>query len=171
MFLMAITGGLIGVYLLLLHSFPFLFGTPRAFVTSRIVLDLLGIFAVSLVGYIVAFSITDIFWSNRFLHGFGGGFMAVFVCYFAARQGLPQITKLQFASFAILIATTLGVGNEIMEFVLQHYGGIIFAEHVEDTWLDLVSNSIGIIIGIMLLTPFVPNAWAPHSFYGDTSGK
>jgi hypothetical protein len=115
------------------------------------------IVALSFFGYFVAFAIQDQELSNRFLHAFGGGFLGFLTCFLAAKDSSVVINKFQFFIFSVLIVIALGVANEILEFLLQNYVGIVFATSVNDTWLDLISNTIGIFIASAIFIPLVRN--------------
>ncbi|MDB5266221.1 MAG: hypothetical protein JWN89_36 [Parcubacteria group bacterium] len=93
--------------------------------------------------------------ANRIQHGLCGGFLALVVCFLAIRDSKVVINKFQFFVFTALVVTALGVGNEILEFVLQHYLGFVMSTTIEDTWLDLISNSIGIILAASITVPFL----------------
>lgn len=108
---------------------------------------------LSFIGYYIAFSIPDFEWSNRFLHAFGGGFMAFLVCYLAARNSGVPMNKFQFFVLSALTVIALGVANEIMEFIMQNYAGMNFTTTINDTWLDLISNTIGLLVAAIILTP------------------
>lgn len=123
---------------------------------------------ITALGFLMLFIVTLIpseYWGNRFQHAFAGGFMAVLVCYLAARDlqlnMQLQITRLQFVVLAILLTTTLGVGNELAEFIFQEYVQIFsyqFSATIIDTWLDLASNTFGALVGVIAFTPFIQNS-------------
>ena len=50
---------------------------------------------------------------------------------------------------------SLGVANEIMEFILQNYAGFTFSTSINDTWYDLTSNVVGSIISALCFLPFI----------------
>ena len=83
--------------------------------------------------------------------------MAIVVCFLAIKDSGVRVRKFQFLIISILVATALGVMNEILEFFLQNYFGFISSATVNDTWLDLISNTVGILIATTILTPFVDN--------------
>ncbi len=98
--------------------------------------------------------ISDPEWSNRTLHTFGGGFLIVLVTFFAIKDSGTKINVFQFIIIGISIAALFGIANEIFEFILQNYFGFIFADSINDTWLDLISNSIGSILASVFIVPF-----------------
>lgn len=135
--------------------FPFFFINQTVRVTSKSFVSLLTIFILSILGYVVAFSIPDPEFGNRILHGFGGGFMGLLVCFLVIKDTKLQLGKFQFVIFSLLVVAALGVANEILEFFLQNYLGRIFAQSVNDTWYDLTSNLIGSLIAALLFVPFI----------------
>jgi glycopeptide antibiotics resistance protein len=88
---------------------------------------------------------------------FGGGFLSLLICFLATRNSKTSLSKFQFFIISSLIVSTMGVANEIIEFLLQNYTNLdfTFAQTINDTWLDLISNTIGALLGAILLTPFV----------------
>ena len=99
---------------------------------------------------IVVWIIPDPALSNRIQHAFAGGFAAYLVCILVVRDLKLPMRQFQFVVFSILTVTALGVGNEVAEFMFQEYIPLfpfLFAETPIDTWLDLVSNSVGIAVG------------------------
>ena len=78
--------------------------------------------------------------SNRVLHTFGGGFLIVVVAFLAIKDSRIRITSFQFLVISVAIAAVFGVANEIVEFFLQNQFGFVFANSINDTWLDLVSS-------------------------------
>ncbi len=93
--------------------------------------------------------------ANRIEHAFGGGFLAFLVCYLVARDLGRPITRFQFFALSFLVVTALGVANEILEFYAQEYFGVILAKNLNDTWLDLISNTVGAFIGASLFVPLL----------------
>ena len=98
--------------------------------------------------------VPDTFWANRLQHAFGGGFMALVVYIFALRDSDISLRIFQAVIFGILIVTALGVGNELLELTLQTFTGVQFTHYLTDTWLDLLSNTVGVLAGAFLLFPW-----------------
>ncbi len=90
---------------------------------------------------------------NRFLHALGGGFMVVLVCFLAIKNLQFGISKFQFIVVSALTATAFGVANELLEFFLENYFGLVSNVSLNDTWLDLASNTVGILVALFILTP------------------
>ncbi len=157
MYLIAITFSLCISYFILFFLFPYFFENkvPKIGLKSLVSVGL--IFILSFLGYFTAFNIHDPELSNRFLHGFGGGFMALFVCFLAARDSGVHVKRFQFVLFSLLVVTALGVANEILEFILQNYIRMVFSISINDTWLDLISNTVGMLIAVVGLAPFINN--------------
>ena len=72
--------------------------------------------------------------------------MAMLVCYRAMKDAHLKISRFQFVALSLLLATAMGVANELMEFSIQTTAGIIFAPNTMDTWLDLTSNTVGMVV-------------------------
>jgi hypothetical protein len=155
MYLLLITVGLCFVYFFAEHLFNLFFEKHRAHLSKRTFSSVAIIIASSLSGYVISSLIPDVTLGNRFLHMFGGGFLAIMVCYLVVRDSRIHISKFQFFVFSFFVVTSLGVANEIIECILQNYAGMLFAPSVNDTWLDLISNMIGIILGSIVFTPFI----------------
>jgi|SRR3989344_3978287 len=111
------------------------------------------IFATIII-FSVNSSIANPLFANRFQHAFGGGFLAFFVCFLAMKKSGIIINRFQFFCFSFLVVIALGVASEILEYFLQNYFSFYLAETINDTWLDLISNSTGIIAASLLLVPF-----------------
>lgn len=158
MFLSCITIGLVSVYLINFFFLPRFFDSAlfdeklKPSITSIVCIVLL-----SIIGYGISFSILDEALSNRFLHGFGGGFMAAFSISLSFRDMGFQGSALQYSVFLLFGVSFLGVCHEITEFLLQvtevtHH---LYATTITDTWLDLLSNTTGCVLGILLLFPLI----------------
>ena len=87
---------------------------------------------------------------NRILHLLGGGFLALLLCYLAERDEKLPINRSQFIILNFSLAMTLGVANEILEFLLQNYAGLSISTSINDTWLDLISNACGAAMACFL---------------------
>lgn len=156
MYLLAITVGLCAAYFGLMFLFSMIFTNKFPVIPQkRSVFSVIVIALLSIVGYVISFSIPDPNLSNRFLRGFGGGFLAFLVCFLAVRDARIPVSRFQFFVFSFLVVTTLGVANEIAEFFLQTVTGIVYTPTITDTWLDLSSNTVGIMIAAACFTPFI----------------
>lgn len=155
MYLVAITLSLCISYFTLSFIFPFFLENRLLKIGLKSLVSIGLIFILSFLGYFIAFNIQDSELGNRFLHGFGGGFMALLVCFLVVKDSGLQIRKFQFIFLSLLTVTALGVANEILEFFLQNYAGMTFSTSVNDTWLDLISNTVGMLIAVISFTPFV----------------
>lgn len=152
MYLLVLTLSLCVLYIILLFLFPLFFENRVGTVRSNALASVCIITFLSFFGYFVSFSIQDQDFSNRFLHAFGGGFLGFLTCFLAARDSKSVINKFQFFILSVLIVTALGVANEIAEFLLQNYTEMVFATTINDTWLDLASNTIGILTASIFFT-------------------
>lgn len=155
MYLGALVVGLCVSYLGLLILFRAFFQSDWGGLRFASMRSIVFITALTIVSYGVSISIQDAEVSNRVLHALGGGFVAYFVCFRVAKDARLQINQLQFFVFSALIVTAMGVGNEVAEFVLQNYTELVFADSINDTWLDLISNSVGILAAAVLCSPFL----------------
>lgn len=75
--------------------------------------------------------------------------------FLSLRDAKVNVSFWKSAILVFLLTTTFGVFNEILEFIGQKYTTIVFANSIEDTWLDLTSNTIGILIGIFISLLFI----------------
>ncbi len=113
------------------------------------------IFLLASIVFIAMNIVEDRQIANRIEHAFGGGFLAFMVCYLVARDMARPITRFQFFVLSFLVVTALGVANEILEFFAQEYFGVVLAKNLNDTWLDLISNTIGAFIGAAAFVPLL----------------
>lgn len=157
MYLLILPIGFCVSYFILLFLFSFFFENKTARVTKKSFSSVALVVFLIFSTYIVTFQIPDTELANRVLHGFGGGFLAFLLCFLVTKDGNLQIGKFRFFIFSALIVTAMGVVNEIMEYIIQNYGslGLIFTDSINDTWLDLVSNAIGMAIASICFVPFV----------------
>lgn len=95
----------------------------------------------------IVFLIKDPELANRFQHAIAGGFLAMLISYLAFKDSQVEINKLQIILLSALVVTFLGVLNEILEFIIQINTNLVFADNLNDTWLDLTSNFFGIMLG------------------------
>lgn len=115
------------------------------------------ILVLSLVVNKLALLIVDREFGNRVMHAFGGGFLAFLNCFLIVKNLKLKMKIFQFVLFSFLIVMSLGIANELVEFVLQSNTPLIFANSINDTWLDLTSNLVGAILAIGIFTPFIRN--------------
>ncbi|MBI4086896.1 hypothetical protein HY416_02855 [Candidatus Kaiserbacteria bacterium] len=154
-YLVAITVGLCATYAALLLFLPFFFNKVRRRIPMRtIIVSITSIILLSVAGYAVALSISDLQLGNRVLHGFGGGFMAFFACFLAARDSGVSVGRTRFFIMAALIVTALGVLNELAELFLERCCDLPLPETLDDTWLDLLSNTVGLLFAALCFVPF-----------------
>lgn len=142
-------------YLILLFGIPFFFDSSFPRVHRNSIASIAYIFAFYFVVLVLSSSISDPELANRILHTLGGGSLVVLICFLATRDSGQRISKFQFFVIGICIATLFGVANEMFEFVLQNNFGLMFANSINDTWLDLISNTTGVLLATACLTPFI----------------
>jgi hypothetical protein len=120
------------------------------------VISVLLVVAISVLVYLISFIIPNPQLSNRIVHMFGGGFLAFLVCFLAAHDSHLQIDRRRLFLLCFMLVTTLGVVNEIAEYFLQTYFHLVSANTATDTWLDLISNTLGILLAGVVFLPFWP---------------
>jgi uncharacterized membrane-anchored protein len=155
MYIISIAPLLCLTYLILLRFYPHLFNQPRRETSIHRIWTVCAIIlAVETVFFSISFSLgSNVGIGNRLLHAMGGGFTAFLVSYFATRDSGVQLTRIQFFIISALVVTALGVGNELAEFFFQETIGTISAQSTIDTWQDLLSNTIGLILAASIFTP------------------
>ncbi len=122
------------------------------------VYSLIIITSVSLFIYWYSQKIIDLDFGNRILHSLGGGLVAYLVGVLSVVDKKISISRLSFFVLSLLLISTLGVVNEIVEYILQNCFHLLnAAETINDTWLDLISNTFGILLGAILFTPLISN--------------
>ncbi len=158
MYLLLITFGMCLTYICLFFLFSFFFKNTITPLNRTFLYSFFYIIIFSFIVFSISFGIPNHELGNRILHTFGGGFLSFFVCFLVVKDSNLQIRRFQFFVFSFLIAMSLGIFNEIIEFFLQNYAHIIFAITPHDTWLDLMSNCLGALIASICFVPFVKNA-------------
>ncbi len=154
LYLVFITIALCFGYFLLPLVFSLFAGRGKRVSFKRRLCSLVTLVVASAIGYTLAFQIADEELSNRVTHALGG-FFSVTLGYLVVRDFGFVFSKIAFLVLVGLIATALGVGNEILEYFLQNHLAYISADNINDTWLDLISNTVGIAVAALILTPFV----------------
>ncbi len=162
MYLLFLMVGFGLTYALLHFLFSFFFedaGVRR--VQDRIsFFSMAGIMCLNLLVFLISHAVPDRELGNRVLHVFGGGFLAFLVCFLVVRDSGLRIGRFRFFVFSFLLTVALGVANELVEFLLQRYFWVVFAQTLTDTWLDLLSNVFGALIAAACLVPFVKSGKA-----------
>jgi len=149
------TFGLCVAYYVIFKIFTVFFSAEKARISIASIRSVVIILVISVLGYIITFKITDLELGNRVLHIVVGGFLVTLICFLVVKDGGFQINKLQFFIFSLFVVTAFGVFNEHIEYFLQTYVRVLFYSNPRDTWLDLLSNSIGIISANIILLPFI----------------
>jgi hypothetical protein len=155
MYLLVITLGLGLSYLCLKFVFSWFFLQTDKVSNQRKIFSFGLICFFSLLVYFLVSQIPSVELANRLLHGLGGGFLAFFVCYLVVRDNHFIINKIQFFILSALLVTALGVANEIIEFIMQNYWQFTMAPSINDTWLDLISNSVGLLMAGAIFVPCI----------------
>lgn len=154
-YLVTITLSMGLTYYILLAVYAYFFEKRLPLLTQKSLVSIALIILFSIISLVITLMITDPWWSNRFLHAVGGGFLAFLVCFLAAKDAQVSISKFQFFIFSMLTVTSLGVVNEIAESFLQNYTHFVFATEINDTWLDLISNTIGAFFAAICFVPLL----------------
>ena len=146
MFLIPIVGLLVA-YIFIFALFSLFFENKRSFKNKLVLRSVIYPIFMSSVIYFFIFNTLDPFfgWGNRLVHALNGGFITFFLCFLVAKDGDFKINRFQFFIFSFLLVTAFGVFYEIFEFVAQHFFHIEMVIGIEDTWLDLISNSLDYI--------------------------
>jgi len=155
MYLFIITFGLCFSYFFLHYFLPIFFEKEIEKINKKAYIYISIVAILSLLIYVIVLNIPNIELGNRLLHSIGGGFMAFLVCFLVVRDGQLKVSKLQFFVFSVLFVTAMGVTNEIAEFVMHNYMGLVMATSINDTWLDLISNLGGTLVAGLLFVPFI----------------
>lgn len=151
--------GLCLAYVLLAYGLAWYFGTGVPVRLSWRAAAAIALMAI--VGDAASTVVPDWQLANRALHVFGGALPAYLACILAARAAGLTIGRARIVLAAALMVTALGVANEHVELVLQQFWHLRFAAGPLDTWLDLASNTAGIVLGALLLLPFTPGKTEP----------
>lgn len=148
-------------YLFLHFFFPLFFhGHTTSFRKSSFLFLGLVILGYAVVWYITS-QIVDVNVSNRILHIFGGGFLAFFMCFLISIDTKIRVDRFRLFTFILFVVLSLGVANEMMEYVLGLYTPLTFADTADDTRLDLISNCVGAVLAIIMLIPFSKKQKSP----------
>jgi hypothetical protein len=156
-YLLTLTVALCVSYFIFYRLYYYFFknSTPPPITASRSLISLLYIAVTSIAVYIVSYQIPNEQLGNRLIHAIGGGFLTYIIAFLAVKDSRLQINKTRFFIFTFLLVMTLGVFNEIVEFFLQNYFNFQAAPNINDTWLDLISNTVGILLAAAIFTPFL----------------
>ena len=154
-YLVFVTAGLCAAYLLVFFAAPPFFGIPVKRGARPSLYSLIAIVLLSAAAYALAYSVADPWWSNRVLHILGGGVVGSFTVYRAARDAKLALGVFRSFAFIVMLVTTLGVCNELTELVLQTQFGFISSTTPTDTWLDLASNTVGILLASAVFAPLL----------------
>lgn len=115
---------------------------------------LVGITSLSFASLSVLFPESAL--GNRIQHAVGGGALVVLIVLLVVSESGWRLTRLQFFILAVLSASTLGVAYELLEFLGEIVTPIVFQTAQYDTWLDLLSNSVGAVGAALVVSLFYP---------------
>ena len=118
---------------------------------------------VILVAYFIFHkNIWSLSWANFGLH-FAGGITCslifeYFLAVFESRILIKLNLKLNFWNYFLIqlillyfLVSSFGVGNELLEFLLDRIGNLPFSTDRFDTWFDLTANTLGSITAWFVL--------------------
>ena len=90
---------------------------------------------------------------NAVLHGLGGGAAAALLLTYLVRTFAPDWPVRLQAVALFLLVSTLGVLNELGEYLVELAQLAVYSEDTHDTWRDLVANTTGaaVTLGIVLV--------------------
>ena len=154
-YLLVIALGLCVLYTSLLWFFPYFFGKPSAVKQAFSLRSIAYLLALYTFVIWIVFSMEDIELGNRILHSVAGGFAAFMTCFLAVRDTRLPLSRLRFFIFSALLVTSLGVVNELAELILSFFVEFDFPRHIDDTWFDLASNTVGLLVAALVFTPFI----------------
>ncbi len=155
MYFLLLAIGFCAAYIALHYLFGQLLSNKTVALTRDSARSIAYILLFHSMAQIGVWCIPDLEWSNRFQHAIGGGFLAFFICFRVAHDTHIPIRRLQFFVWGFLVVTTLGVANELVEFFLQTVTSLVFTTRLEDTWLDLLSNSVGTLVAAAVFVPML----------------
>ena len=109
--------------------------------TTICILALLCLLAAGFVG-----SYSESMSANFFQHAVGGGLACGLVCIVLLQAFSLHLSKFSLLVIIIAAVSTLGVMNELLEFVLQSTTPLMFSFDNADTWRDLAANTAGALL-------------------------
>ena len=93
---------------------------------------------------------------NALLHGLGGGVAAALLfTYLVGTFEVAWSVRVQAVGLFILVST-LGVLNELGEYVVELFHLAVYSEDTHDTWRDFTANTVGAALGFVLLLALSP---------------
>lgn len=142
------------LYFALLWLVPTFFNQKHYNIATRkTVRSLLIFLPLTLVFLLIANYLISGEFGNRIQHAIAGGFTAYMIYFLSVKDSGVKISPFQALVFGFLLISTLGVLNELLEFILQNSIGIIFNNNDPlDTWKDLASNTFGILLAMLVFT-------------------
>jgi hypothetical protein len=104
---------------------------------------------------------------NFVMHAVGGGVACALMFQHIKAQMKWKFTRFQELMFLLAFVSVFGVINELAEFSLDTLGFGRFSIDRIDTWLDLLANSSGALIGHLFILGF----YKPKINLGKTSSS
>lgn len=156
MFVIAQLSMIVISYAVLFVAVPWFFKQSHVAITKRSLWSIVSIILLIAGISLIIFNVQSEFWGNRIQHCFAGGFLMTFVLFRVIKDTGVRLDPVRFFLMSGMLVTTLGVTSEMLEFFLQTTTHLVFAESINDTWWDLLSNAVGATIGGLLFAPFIP---------------
>ncbi|MBM3261031.1 hypothetical protein FJY93_01295 [Candidatus Kaiserbacteria bacterium] len=148
------TIGICTAYILLRLFMPRFFNLTRSIsIDARAFGSVLIITTTCIIGYALGVYLPDPWWADRARHVVGGGLAVTLACFCALREGAPRLGVPRFAALATCTVSILGLINECGEFLLGITDPRYTFDRYDTEW-DLISNTVGLIVGICVLAPF-----------------
>lgn len=137
-------------YICMVYGLPYLM-TGKWWLRHQVKLSaLIQIIVFAVLAFYIATLIPDPIIANRRLHAIWWWASIAYAYYLAVRDSLTSLSFVQYIVFGILICNMAGIGNELVESILQSTTSIIFAPTIWDTWWDLWANIIGSTIMLFI---------------------
>lgn len=90
-------------------------------------------------------------WPDAWLHFIGGGGVSAVILNYGLKRLKLKLSFFQSLVAVYLLASSLGVANEILELVLDQWSGKNFSSTRLDTWHDLLANTLGAVFFWILI--------------------
>lgn len=154
MYFIALSILLIISYIILTYFFQ-LFFNGKIWKAKLSILHIWTIVLFLFFTIFIVFKIPNPELANRFQHAIWGGFLMIILVYFSYRASNISLSKFQFFCISLMIATCFWVANELAESLLQWNNLFIFADILDDTWLDLWANTLWALLWAGIFSIFL----------------
>ncbi len=127
----------------------------RVYNTKKILQSLVVVFILSFALSSLTVFFPTSFWADRIQHAIGGAGVLMLTWYLALKAASISVSRPTFFVLGFLIVTTLGVGYELLEFLGEMTTSFVFQTSQYDTWLDLLSNTVGALVSGAILMQLI----------------